>query len=211
MSTIILIAVLITAAGAYTLALVKFKKTEVWNWLHTFIATILSISTALLVGIILYNYEDRISQDLSKQRIRSLLAVELSNNLDALEQEPSLTITLATSKKRRKVLVTNISNLMLNEAIKSGFFDIEKTKRMALCANNINQYNIETSWLLSILNASNPEIENNAELAAVNVEKAGAILINDIKDLLAVMELERLPRTSALPESHHEELAIPKP
>jgi hypothetical protein len=200
MSTLILISVLLMIAGVYTLALVKFKRNEVWNWLHTFIATILSISTALLVGIILYNYEDRISQDLAKQRIRSLLAVELSNDLDALEQEPSLNITLATSEKKKKVLVTNISNLMLEEAIKSGFFDIEKTKKMAVCASNINQYNIETSWLLSILNASNPEIEHNAAMAADNVEKAGAILINDIKELLKELDLKRLPPPTGPPE-----------
>lgn len=200
MSTIILISVLLMIAGVYTLALVTFKKNEVWNWLHTFIATILSISTALLVGIILYNYEAKISQDLAKQRIRSLLAVELSNDLDALEQEPSLTITLATSEKKKKVLVTNIGSLILEEAIKSGFFDIEKTKKMAVCANNINQYNIETSWLLSILNASNPEIEHNAAMAADNVEKAGAILISEIKELLAELDLKRPPPTTVPPQ-----------
>lgn len=211
MSTIILITVLLMIAGIYTLALVKFKKNEVWNWLHTFIATILSISTALLVGIILYNYEDQVSQELSRQRIRSLLAVELSNNLEALEQEPSLKITLVASKKRKNALVTNISNLMLTEAIKSGFFDIETTKQMAVCANNINQYNIETLWLLDILNSSNPEVENNVETAADNVNKAGAIIINDIKELLDRMGLQRLPSPTSPPEIPHDAPAPQQP
>lgn len=180
--TIAAIAAVIVAA--YTFLLMRYKRSEMWAWLHNFIATLISIIFVLIIGIFLFNYQSKRSEDTKKQYMSRMLSSEIENNIELLKKEPTLTVSFATEGRTEKVLFAYPSSLVLQDAIRSGLFPSQEVRRMVVLEHNIALYNNLLTSLLSFLTGSNAG-EASGIIIVDNINKTRAYLLAELDSLYA--------------------------
>lgn len=162
----------------YSIVVYYCKSDKFWDWFNTLIATFLSVFLAFMVGLSLFSYQTKETDKKRKQQLYTLLTNEISSNSDCLNSKNSMEIRIGTITE--KVVVTYIQPLIIEEAARSGLFDSSKTKEMLILAQNIHMYNIQVSFLFSVLTAglsiSTPE---HVLHAIQNVENSRKIIISN--------------------------------
>lgn len=192
----VIVAILaILIAVLYSLIVHHRAPDEVWGWLHTLVATVVSVVFAVAIGVALFNHQTKVTDRARTRQLRASLSAEISDIIRELDSEYSMTINLPTSKAT--VLLTYIQPLILEDAARSGLFNAVYTENMLHLAQKIHIYNIKVSYLFSVLTAgsSKPTFEPQTLHAIQNVEKTRKAIIEDLHFLLKQMDL---PRSSSV-------------
>ena len=178
-------------ALAYALLVHTMAPGEAWSWWHTFVATIVSIVFAGAIGIALFNYQTKISDDSRREELRSALATDLSHTIYILEKGEPMTIKLSASSPAEKMIITYIPPLIIENAAQSGLFSSSETSSLLLQARRINLYNAQVSYLHTLFSSStsNLNFEDLARNTIKNVRKIQKGIVDNSRMMTEKMHL----------------------
>ncbi len=124
----------------YSVGIFYFFRGEFIGWLNTLFATLISVVFALVVGLILYHYQDRRADQGKKESLSRLLKAELTEVRNLIQNEKTVVPDDALKAATRRTpgqLETRVSlhyvhPLIVEEAIRSGLFNERKEARTPL-------------------------------------------------------------------------------
>ena len=187
---IIAIAVILCAL-AYALLVHTMAPSETWSWWHTFVATIVSIVFAGAIGIALFNYQTKISDDARRQQLRSLLATELFYIIEVLDKGKPFTINFTPSNTTVNVIITYIPPHIIEKAAQSGLFSPSETASLLLLVRKIILYNTNVGYLYSSFSSGAPNFnfEKFTRATIQNIDKFRKATLDNSKSLMKQMSL----------------------
>lgn len=128
---------LVVLASGYTLVLMLFASPrEVIGWLSTLFSTIISVFSALVVGLALFEYQARETDRKKRRDLSEFLKVELNEVEGSMREKPSKIDVPVYTKQFRPLrfhayVEHHLPNpLIVDEAIKSGLFGFDLTAEL---------------------------------------------------------------------------------
>jgi hypothetical protein len=183
--TVVALAVII----AYTLILKRHKPLEVWTWASGLLATLVSVALGIAVALTLFKYTNAQQDATNKVRFQQLLKAEMSDTYRILSAGEAMNVNFGESTQR--VHVAYIQPLSIEEAAKSGLFDVVATENLMLLARTMRMYNIKCQYFLTALSAGHSrEVVRHA---GANVEETRQAVLNDITLMTMKLHLELSP------------------
>lgn len=184
--------VLIIITIVYSLIVHFFAKEKRWDWWNTFIATIISVVGAMIVGIWLYNQQVNSDNVDNANKYKILLTQEISQILYFLENSYAnncVKIHTADGKKFR-VSCAYIQPLVLEDAARSGLFEGDISVRMLICAQEIRMHNERFVNFNSYANSpSDSKLKTDVEELSKDMENLRKDIITNLKELSDKMKL----------------------
>ncbi len=180
--------VAILIAISYSLFVYRCIPGEIWGWYHSLISAVVSISIGISIAIGIFYYQTKVTDKEKKNQLRNLLSAEISDSIRILENGEPMVFSLPNSTE--KVVVTFIQPLVLEDAFRSGLFNLVETENMIHLARKIRMYNLKVSHLYSVIsNLTNINSENIIRQAVKNVEDSRKAIIESSVTLLKQMGL----------------------
>ena len=143
-----LAATLCVALVLYTVAVALVEGDQLFGWLNTLMATVLSVFSALVVGLVLFRFQTKETDGKKREALEALLEAELT----ALEREfmdSRTTVPDGILEDQRSSAFHNIHlsihhphPLVIEEAIRSGLFDAQLTSGMLVLAREMKAHNL---------------------------------------------------------------------
>jgi hypothetical protein len=106
-----------------------------WNWLGTLLATFISVLAAVVVGLLLFNYQSRVTDERKRLDLALLAGTELREIINTLQPEEG-TETFASHL---------VHSPMVEQAARSGLFSPQLAAEMTRLAWTVQHYN----WMVS--------------------------------------------------------------
>lgn len=153
-----LVAAVILGVLLYTSILALFSPQNLIGWLNTLIATVVSVFSALIIGILLYRYQTRENDRKKREELRELLIAELKETARLVEEHRT-TINIK-SRTRERFSPYNFDAhlkrhhpqpLIVEEAVKSGLFSTELTKKLQALSRLMHTHQIEVGYAVDSL------------------------------------------------------------
>lgn len=186
---VVIIIISLILAGFYFVIILKNKPDETWNWLHTFISTLLSVIIGFATGILLYDIQTKSTDKKRRNELKELLRAELSDIYNVLTRDDFVVVTL-NNQERLKVKITYIQPIILEECAKCGLFNSVETENFLHVARKIRFYNTLINYLLSILSKPDSTIvEALVKHAAENIESNIKGITSNITQILQQLKL----------------------
>ncbi len=153
---IIVFAVGVFIAIVYTICVWMKKRDEIWNWLHSLIATFVSVLIGVTIAISLFFLQNHYTEQLEKEKYCSLLMSELTNSYRALTTKGEPLRVYFDDEIYSFHHITILQTIALEDAARSGLFDEIHTTTMLAMARVMRQRNMEVELFLNLLSQSNP-------------------------------------------------------
>jgi len=174
---ILIIIIAIIVSIVYTAILWRYQRPRVWEWLHSFIATVLSVLLGVATAFWVYNAQQRNSDQDEKQKYNFLIQQELSGLRDILKHGEPTTLTCSSSKYHP--LITFLQVPILELAAQSGHFSNTDTANLLRIATKVKTYNIEIQFLIAAINSPTNDVAR-IEYVTRNMETTRKAILNDI-------------------------------
>jgi hypothetical protein len=190
-----LLALCVLVGIAYTVYVYKKARAQFWDWMHSLVATVLSVTLALAAGFLLYGVQVQEADRQEKNDLTMLLQQELSSLRSHLAGSEQAEIILGSSKQ--KVLITFVQPVVLERAAQSGLFDPVDSGNMLAIAREARLYNFEVEFLVAMLSASmdNQEAyDTRIEFIAGNIERARQAIVSNIEKEAMRLQIDLLEK-----------------
>lgn len=122
-------------------------KEQVWDWFMQVAATVIGTILAVQVGIGLFNYQSRKTDETREEQLLTALAGEIQGNQNTLSGAPSA-FKIPDGTIERVILV-RLTFLVAEEAIKSGFFTSDEARFLSELIGRLHVHNDEVYFILS--------------------------------------------------------------
>jgi hypothetical protein len=132
----------------YTAGVALASLDQLLGWLNTLMATVLSVFSALVVGLVLLRFQTKETDGKKQEELAALLEAEIA----ALEREfmdSRTTVPDGILEDRRssafheiRLSIHHPHPLVIEEAIRSGLFDAELTAGMLVLAREMKAHNL---------------------------------------------------------------------
>lgn len=122
-----------------------------WGFVNIFVSTAASLILTFLAGVLLFDYQRRVTAAEGARLLGSLLVSELSETIATLDHSNSVEIRLADDPTAVKLVIVHLRTSVIEEAARSGHFDRELSERLLRLARRMVEYNTKISALLSLL------------------------------------------------------------
>lgn len=119
-----------------------------FDWLNTLVATVLSVFSALVVGLVLFRFQTKEADAKKREELAALLEVELAE----LEREFMASRTVvpdgiledlrSSAFHEIRLSIHHPHPLAIEEAIRSGLFDAQLTAGMLVLAREMKAHNL---------------------------------------------------------------------
>ncbi|WP_295570540.1 hypothetical protein [uncultured Stenotrophomonas sp.] len=188
------LAIGITILLAYSMALWKWKRSEILPWFHTACATVASILIGAFTAIALFDYQESSKQEADRARYHALLSVEISGIRAHLLKPTGATVEL-DNLENIDIRVMHLRAEVLRDAGRSGLFDIQQSQQMLELAQSVEAWNMKTEGLIGALNAQSGQPQYGARIRwySSNLESSREGLLEGVRWLSQNMELENYP------------------
>ena len=152
---------------AYTGAVRLFSPDDLFGWLSTLLSTVLSVFSALVVGLALFRYQTRQADRKKTADLAGLLETELSEVMEDLvtrrTRVPTEGDVSAFIPSNVKVEPHYAHPLIVEEAARSGLFGREQMSLMLSLARAMRAHNLRVSEALALLPNAGKNNEQYAE------------------------------------------------
>jgi hypothetical protein len=176
---IILALIIIIIVFIYSIYIHKKVPEKNVDWWNTFVATLISVLAALLVGLILYKNQINMDTEAKKNQFSKLLKAEISYNYRQLNSGTPMTLNIDTSKY--SLYITFVQPLILEQAALSGLFNEVDSENFLHLSAKTRMYNVKVQYLLSLLSVANNTSNYNEQMrhASSNINETRTALLND--------------------------------
>jgi len=175
----------------YSLALLRWKKEEFWNWCHAALATLLSVAIGISVAMGIFQLQQAHVSKQERVRYVKLLTLELSYAQHSLRDTQRTHIT-TRSGQRFEAQLTGLHPASLDAAANSGLFSDRVTFIMHDLSGSMLFWNTKTESFLASLStqADAPGQTSSIKWYAENLERARAGILRGIALLAEELEIE---------------------
>jgi hypothetical protein len=119
--------------GVYTLVVLLVSPGDLIGWFSTLVSTVASVWAALLIGLVLFQHQTQETDRKKKEELSELLKTELGEVRRLIEK-------YRTDETQYVLHFTH--PLIVEEAARSGLFDVEQTSEMLILARMMRQHNM---------------------------------------------------------------------
>lgn len=204
-----LAALIAVATAAYTLYIWLSSPEEFIGWLNTLFSTLVSVFFALVVGLLLFQYQTKRNSLAKKADLTNLLRADLGDVRRMIEVSRTIVSdealeTTETSFTAHKVVVTThyVHPLIVEEAARSGLFDEDQVIELLALARNMRAHNVRVQEVNNMrtqmdMFGRRPDFEVTKEFllsiriyaeAARSVQRSEDRIIDGCNKLLAGLE-----------------------
>lgn len=160
----------------YLIYVIYYVKDKKWDTATNFITTILSIVVGAMISILIYNAQQNNQENQKLIELRKNLEAEMSDINRILSSNDVITVNGLT------FLTTHIEPIIIDECAKSGLFNSIDVENFLHISRKIKFYNVQVSYFLSILTASNNQFGSQLLTNCnKNMETSRYAILNDIK------------------------------
>lgn len=153
-----LVAAVVCGALLYTCVLLLFSPSNLVEWFNTLIATVVSVFSALVIGVLLYGFQTEENDRKKREELRELLIAELDETARLVEENRTTINSTSLTRERFSPYEFNANlkrhhpqPLIVEEAIKSGLFSTELTTKLQALSRLMNTHQIEVGYALNSL------------------------------------------------------------
>lgn len=144
------------AAALYSAIVFDFSGGQGWEWLNTFMATILSV----FAGIFLYRHQTAVAEDDRRDQLLTALAGELKACIGILRTPPTPIViprsvttgegdaTVVNTAKIGEAVLIHLPAVVAEEALRAAVFDTEESFMLSNIDRQIHIHNSELSFIL---------------------------------------------------------------
>lgn len=132
----------------YTVGVALSSLEQLLGWLNTLMATVLSVFSALVVGLVLFRFQTKETDAKKREELAALLGAELAEIerefLDSRTAVPDEILEDRRSSAFHEIRLSihHPHPLVIEEAIRSGLFDAELTSGMLVLAREMKAHNL---------------------------------------------------------------------
>lgn len=142
----------------YTVILLLFSRGNLAEWFSTLIATVVSVFSALVVGILLYRYQTSEDDRKKREELRELLMAELDETARLIEEHRTTINAKSLTRERfspyefdARLKRHHPQPLIVEDAIRSGLFSMELTKKLQAISRLMRTHQIEVGYAVNSL------------------------------------------------------------
>lgn len=171
--------ILLVVAVVWTIIVRKKYPDKTFDWWNTLVATFLTTSIAVIIGLWIYNYQVDDANQRQRKDLTELLKLEFSRVTQSFNGEQA---TVQINGTPTKVLITHIEPIGIEKAAQSGSFNATDTSKLLQIAQWIRVYDLEVEFFYTAFNtepASKDSLSRTAAMAQ-NIELARQSILSDI-------------------------------
>ena len=152
-----LILLVVIYLGAHYIFILKDAPIETqWGFFNIFVSTFAAALLTFFGGVLLFDYQAKVTNATKARLLSSLLVTELSETMEALDPSNAVEIRLPSDPTAVKVIIMHLQPSIVEEAVRSGFdpsgyLDRSYTERVLRLAKRMMEYNAKISAFLSLL------------------------------------------------------------
>ena len=176
---------ILIALGLHTvLRLYNAPEDVEFDLLNIFAATFASTVLTFFIGILVADYQIERDNARRIERLDALLEAELSDTLRELEHGTSITVHLSDGSTA-EARISQVQALVLEEAIRSGFFEPPEAERAFRLLGRIRALDAKVSYLVPILSSGtgDPNHDEVARRAIRELEETRQEIADGIRSL----------------------------
>jgi hypothetical protein len=132
--------VTILGAVAYGTSAYEVSHTVFWAWLGTLLATSISVLAAVVVGLLLFNYQTEVADERKRCGLALLAVTELQEIINTLQPDDPKTFKAVF-----------VHSPMVEQAARSGLLDPQTTADMMRLAWYVQHYNSMVSQYQTVM------------------------------------------------------------
>jgi regulator of protease activity HflC (stomatin/prohibitin superfamily) len=152
----------------------------------TFFATFASTVLTFFIGALLFDYQIERTDAKRFRQLKLLLIAELSETLEALDPANAVEVQLSDNSSA-EVVTTYVQPVILEQAIRDGFFDPSDAESATHLAGKIRGYSTKIAHLFSILSIRTTFGPGSGRLAlhAIrDIEETRRVIVKDARSLI---------------------------
>jgi hypothetical protein len=119
-----------------------------YDLLNVFAATFASTILTFFIGALLFDYQVEKTEARKHEQFRMLLVTELAEISEGLDRANAMRVRLSDGSAA-EVVITHLQPMVVEEAIRDGFFGPGRVERALRLARNMHTYNAKISYMLS--------------------------------------------------------------
>jgi len=150
LAAVFCLAVFCLALVFYTVGVALASPDQLFGWLNTLMATVLSVFSALVVGLVLFRFQTKEADLKKREELAALLEAELAE-LEREFKDSRTTVPDGILEDERssafheiRLSIHHPHPLVIEEAIRSGLFDAQVTVGMLVLAREMRP--TTSSW-----------------------------------------------------------------
>lgn len=134
-------------AAAFTGFVITAADSDVlWDWLITFMATLISVMGA----VALFWYQRDKNDSERQEQLLTALSAEAQACLKALAEPPSEIVTIRGGRVIAKAVLTPLPTAVLDETVRSGLHEPQDTYNLIFMARQLEAHNSDVATALSM-------------------------------------------------------------
>lgn len=156
-----------------------------YDLLNVFAATFASTILTFFIGALLFDYQVEKTEAKKHEQYRMLLVTELTTILEGLDRANAMKVNLSDGSAE-EVVVTHLQPMVVEEAVRDGFFGPGQLERALRLARNMHAYNAKVSYLLSVLSSEIKEEQDPGQFvmhAIEEIEVTRRAIVTDARKL----------------------------
>lgn len=154
--------------------------------LGTFFATFASTILTVFIGALLFRYQIERTDAKRIRQLKVLLVAELSETLEALDPANAVEVQLSDDSSA-EIVATYVQPVILEQAIRDGFFDPSNAEAATHLAGKIRGYSTNIAHLFSILSIRTTFGPGSGRLvlhAIRDIEGTRRVVVKDARSLI---------------------------
>ena len=209
-----LIVLVVIYLGAHYVFIMKDAPIETrWGFFNIFVSTFAAALLTFFGGILLFDYQSKVTNAAKKRLLSSLLVTELSETIEALDPSNALEIRLPNDPTVVKVVIMHLQPSVIEEAVRSGFdpgrdLDRSYSERVLRLAKRMAEYNAKIFAFLNLLSqgtAAEGSIKDVVLHTAQNLEQLREAIVGECELLIRHAETQKnLGKGASEKEQSHE-------
>ncbi len=175
-------------AVAFTAVIVTAKPGVLWEWLITFMATLISVMGA----VALFWYQRDKNDNERQEQLLTALSAEAHACLKALAEPPASIFALRSGKEVGRAVLTPLPTAVLDETVRSGLHEPQDTYNLIFMARHLEAHNSDVATALSMQTV---EVKPEAFLRVVDrVKERQEIVSYSCRELVENLEALGIPQ-----------------
>ncbi len=160
-----------------------------WGFVNIFVSTFASVVLTFLVGILLFDYQRRVTATERARLLSSLLVTELSETVAVLDRSGSVEIRLPNDDPTAvRVVIVHLHPSVIEEVVRGGgYFGASYSERVLRLSRMMVEYNTKVSDFLGLLSQSSDvgsSVKNVVLRMAQDLEGLREAIVDDCRLLI---------------------------
>ncbi len=159
-----------------------------WGFVNILVSTFASVVLTFLGGILLFDYQRRVTATERARLLSSLLVAELSETVEVLEdRSTTMEAILFDEPTAVRVAIVHLHPSVIEEVVRGGYFETSYSERVLRLSRRMVEYNTKVSDFLGLLSegsTAESSIKNVVVRMSRDLEGLRGAIVDDCRLLI---------------------------